>query len=527
MRKPLNDTATFFVKIGLKTKEMIMIWGRKKRLLFMLFVLALLASVGAQQSPPTQAPKTWDDEAIATLDVPIADKNTVLKHTTAQTYYSIALRGIWRNYPIYAPGKEPPGYIAWLEEQEPDRPFDASSLKTMEDWIAAGESIFDAPITYNDVVTAAADLREPEWFKKFNVPIAKDGTMPFLRYVIRKKGRLEVGSFSCAMCHSRVMPDGSVVKGAQGNFPFDRLFANLIRAQIKPEEHHKPNNTLIDFERVLFAAPWLRPDPHLKMSEMSVDEIAKAHEAIPPGVMTRFGTSLFSPPQVPDLIGLKDRRYLDHTGLMRHRGVEDLMRYSAINQGIDLLDQFNEFTPKGKLPPPGELARYSDEQLYALGLYIYSLKSPPNPNKFNNLAAKGQEVFTRAGCAVCHTPPLYTNNMLTPVDGFDVPEEHLRKFDVMKISVGTDPFLALQTRRGTGYYKVPSLKGLWYRGPFEHNGSVATLEDWFDSRRLRNDYEPTGYRGHVNRPRPVKGHVYGLDLSANDRKALIAFLKTL
>ncbi len=38
----------------------------------------------------------------------------------------------------------------------------------------------------------------------------------------------------------------------------------------------------------------------------------------------------------------------------------------------------------------------------------------------------------------------------------------------MDASVGTDPFLALKTRRGTGYYKVPSLKGVWYRGPFEH-----------------------------------------------------------
>ena len=49
--------------------------------------------------------------------------------------------------------------------------------------------------------------------------------------------------------------------------------------------------------------------------------------------------------------------------------------------------------------------------------------------------------------------------------------------------------------RGTGYYKVPSLKGVWYRGPLEHNGSVATLEDWFDPGRLRGDYLPTGFIG--------------------------------
>jgi hypothetical protein len=130
-------------------------------------------------------------------------------------------------------------------------------------------------------------------------------------------------------------------------------------------------------------------------------------------------------------------------------------------------------------------------------------------------------------CDVCHTPPLYTNNMLTPVAGFKVSDQDRVTYDVMNMSVDTDFNLALYTRRGTGYYKIPSLKGLWYRGPFEHNGSVATLEDWFDPRRLRDDYVPTGFRGYGVRTRAVKGHEYGLSLSAEERKALIAFLKTL
>jgi hypothetical protein len=85
----------------------------------------------------------------------------------------------------------------------------------------------------------------------------------------------------------------------------------------------------------------------------------------------------------------------------------------------------------------------------------------------------------------------------------------------------------MRTRRGTGYYKVPSLTGLWYRGPFEHNGSVATLEDWFDPARLRDDYVPTGFRGSGINTRAVKGHEFGLKLLPEDKKALIAFLKTL
>jgi hypothetical protein len=179
------------------------------------------------------------------------------------------------------------------------------------------------------------------------------------------------------------------------------------------------------------------------------------------------------------------------------------------------------------LPDPGTQERYSDEQLYALGLYVYSLQPPPNPNKSNTVAARGQKVFDREGCAVCHTPPLYTNNELTPAEGFKVPEEHLKKYDVLPISVGTDPDLTMKTRRGTGYYKVPSLRGLWYRGPFEHNGSVATLEDWFDAARVRDDYVPTGFKSYGVKTHAVKGHEFGLDLSADDKKALIAFLKTL
>ena len=79
----------------------------------------------------------------------------------------------------------------------------------------------------------------------------------------------------------------------------------------------------------------------------------------------------------------------------------------------------------------------------------------------------------------------------------------------------------------TGYYKVPSLKGVWYRGPFEHNGSVATLEDWFDPRRLSDNYVPTGFKGYGVKTRAVKGHQFGLKLSSEDKQALIGFLRAL
>jgi cytochrome c peroxidase len=94
---------------------------------------------------------------------------------------------------------------------------------------------------------------------------------------------------------------------------------------------------------------------------------------------------------------------------------------------------------------------------------------------------------------------LYTNNKLTIAQGFKLPDNHPLRADIMPIPVGTDPSLALKTRKGTGLYKVPSLKGVWYRGLYGHDGAVASLEDWFDSARLREDYVPTGFNSNIRR----------------------------
>ena len=139
----------------------------------------------------------------------------------------------------------------------------------------------------------------------------------------------------------------------------------------------------------------------------------------------------------------------------------------------------------------------------------------------------GETVFRRSGCPTCHTDPLYTSNRLTPAIGFAVPENHRAAYDVADVSVGTDPRLAMRSRKGTGYYRVPSLKGVWYRGPFEHNGSVPTLEEWFSDARLQDSFVPLGARGNGDAPRAVPGHRFGLSLTPSEREALLAFLRTL
>jgi len=507
---------------------------------FVIVVSACCAGVHAQ--PGSQAgfhpdiPKTWEDAAIPTLEIPLANPIGSPKHVSSAYYYKVPVRPIYKSYPIYAPGHEPSGYMDWLKQQEPQIIWDDSGhrpqLQTEADWIKAGEMVFDAAIDYQGLraVVTTADARDPSWWAGVGAQAAKDGTLPGYRYVIRKQGQIEVGGLSCASCHTRLMPEGAVIKGAQGNSPFDRALGLIFRSRAVRDVR------LGNYR--LYGTPWLNPDPQARLLEMSLDEIASAHEAIPSGVQARHRSSLFYPVQVPDLIGVRDRHYLDHTGLQQHRGIVDLMRYAALNQGADDFASFDGFVPDGPpdfktLPAPDKLDplrtqadRYSDEQLYALALYVYSLNPPPNPNKFDAVAAQGQKIFQRERCATCHTPPLYTNNRLTLADDFHPNAAMMKQFDVMPVSVGTDPHLALETRKGTGFYRVPSLRMLWLYRCFLHDGSVGTLEELFNSERLKPEFHSSNWSA-ATPAHAVKGHPFGLDLSAEDRSALIAFLRTL
>jgi hypothetical protein len=501
-----------------------------------IFIVGLFLSsltLGQKPRPSVVIPKTWDTEAINSFQLPLADRKLSTKLISSSYYYSIPVRPIYKSYAIYRPDREPPGYMDELKRKDPEVIFDSTKLKSEADWTKAGEMVFDAPIEFEAGTEFYSEIRGMDWFVKNNVLVTPEGVLPNMRWVVREKGKVELGYAACAHCHTRVMPDGTVIKGAQGNFPDDRTFG--YQERIEEAKSKDTDSVLKDFRKFIrrsYGAPWIKDDASARADRMSVSELASVMEAIVPGSCARQGTSPFYPSAIPDLIGLKDRLYLDSTGLVRQRSIGDLMRYAALNQGADQLSLYGQFRPVGDLPAASTQGRYSDEQLYALALYIYSLKPPANPNKFDALAQRGYEVFMTEACDVCHTPPLYTNNMLLPASdklqfvassNSSAPKES----DILNIPINTDPNLALGTRRGTGYYKVPSLKGLWYRGPFEHNGSVATLEDWFDIRRLRDDYVPTGFLGHGVKTRAVKGHEFGLSLTDEERKALIAFLKTL
>ena len=168
-------------------------------------------------SPGQTIPTAWDEAALASMQTPLRDPARTPKHMTSAIYNRIPALTIYKTYPVYAPGREPAGYMERLRELEPEIVFDPARLHTPADWAKAGEAIFDAPTFFENPAQATVPVRGS--FPPPDVPVAADGTYPFSRYVIRKKGEIELGGNSCAVCHTRVMPDGSVLKGAQGNLP--------------------------------------------------------------------------------------------------------------------------------------------------------------------------------------------------------------------------------------------------------------------------------------------------------------------
>lgn len=252
-----------------------------------------------------------------------------------------------------------------------------------------------------------------------------------------------------------------------------------------------------------FGVPWLKDDIHEQLKTMEPKQFGELFGAQVPGVIDRFNGSVFYMTKVLDLIGLRERKYMDNTATHRHRGIGDLMRYAALVSVADSLD----FGPHRMLTDEQRTIayRFSDEVFYALALYIYSLQPPANPNKFDDRAAAGKKLFERENCQSCHPAPLYTNNKLTPAWGFTPPAAHKSMLDIMTRSAMTDSNVALKTRKGTGYYKIPSLKGVWYRGLFMHDGSLAKLEELFDAKRLQNSYVPSGFKGYRVKQRAVPG----------------------
>jgi hypothetical protein len=79
-----------------------------------------------------------------------------------------------------------------------------------------------------------------------------------------------------------------------------------------------------------YGAPWLKDDPNQRLKTITESEYSALVTAERNGgAITRWNGSPLFPAKIPDVIGLKDRKYFDHTATHLHRDIGDLMRYAA------------------------------------------------------------------------------------------------------------------------------------------------------------------------------------------------------
>jgi hypothetical protein len=169
------------------------------------------------------------------------------------------------------------------------------------------------------------------------------------------------------------------------------------------------------------------------------------------------------------------------------------------------------------------------------------------------LAADGKAVFEE-GCAACHAFGRRRTGSVIPLDEVGTDRHRLdmwtREAAVKYNDYARDyPFRFSRFVKTDGYVAV-ALDGLWLRAPYLHNGSVPTLEDLLKpvAERPRLFYRGydvyqragtgfvhrgaaarrAGFRYDVSVPgNSNRGHTYGTDLPAADKRALVEYLKTL
>jgi len=494
----------------------------------------LVESQPSQVQEVVVVPKIWDEKALATWATPVAGLGVPPGHFSEEEYYAAPIDNL-RTYPVYHPKFEPPGYRDWMMAQGPQPLIDPEKLSTKADWIEAGRRVFeelDTALTRTDDPIVIGHFSDAAVIDKHSDAthdgLTRDGILLEYRWVVDYDGKLKISMGSCSTCHTRLMPDGTLLRGAPSNYDLaDSPAKKILVSSFSPKPPLPAGEVFYQF----WGVPWVADDPHAafrKKNEEEMEAFYDLEDGAPRGTtVERFNGGPLFITRMADLIGVKDRRYLDATATHLNRGPEDIARYGILvefaDNGVFGSHKFaTEMNTRLKVRPP-------DEAMYALGLYIYSLEPPESPHPFDEQAQRGQKIFEAEGCTECHTPPIYTNNKLVAAPGFVPPADDpaTQRLDVSIRRVGTDPGLALKTRKGTGYYKIPSLRGLWYRGLYEHSGSVSSLEDWFDPKRLQDDYVPSGWKGPGVKTRAVPGHKFGHELSDEDKKALIAFLKTL
>src|SRR5688572_5369287 len=386
-------------------------------------LLIVAGALGQSRDARVQAPRYWNDRELSDWALPVVGLNVRPGHFSEKEFYAAA-GGEWvRTYPVYFPGREPAGYWDMIRQKKPE-PLIAPGARTIAEWVTAGKQVWDemdVPLFRSTDPQLIAVARSVDEYGKRGGHPQKDGTIFGLRWVPTSKG-LALSINDCSFCHTRILPDGSRLAGAQFNDPGDGLIGELIGRGLA--SFFSGETTSVSLWRQ-YAVPWITGDIHAGIRTMSEAELGVLGQSNPPGTFARTNGSPYYPTQVPDLIGIKDRKYIDHTATHQLRGPADVMRYAALVSCCESMD----FGSHRFLTDPQRRIVYKlpDDQTFALAQYVFALEPPANPNRSDPRAAAGKQVFDREGCANCHTPPLYTNNKLTLARGFTPPVDHPQK----------------------------------------------------------------------------------------------------
>jgi cytochrome c5 len=168
------------------------------------------------------------------------------------------------------------------------------------------------------------------------------------------------------------------------------------------------------------------------------------------------------------------------------------------------------------------------------------------------LSDRGSQIFTNT-CASCHAFSGERTGTVIPVEEVGT-DRHRLDMWTQEAADGYNQFAEgydwdFDQLRKTNGYLTPSLEGLWLRAPYLHNGSVPSLKDLLEPTEKRpkvfyrgyDVYDPekvgfvsdgsaaqkAGWKYDTSVPaNSNKGHLYGIELSADDKQALIEYLKT-
>ena len=198
----------------------------------------------------------------------------------------------------------------------------------------------------------------------------------------------------------------------------------------------------------------------------------------------------------------------------------------------------------------------NESSLKRIQKFITETPAPKYPLPINAaLAARGQATFEKE-CASCHAfdgaqtgkvEPIGNPNLLTDRHRIDMWTANAAKAYNDYASGYAWKFAAFVKQEG--YVNVP-LDGIWLRAPYLHNGSVPTLADLLEEPANRpkvfySGYDlidpqkvgfvtegqaatRTGFRFDTSVPgNGNAGHLWGTKLSAEDKHALIEYMKTL